>query len=128
MFYGRDSIGLEFSKAESSTFAVAIGSLYQLSMSTFVGKATGGVTFLPNPVVAVVDRGGNLIDSVDGYSITASLTGPTGNEVLHPENGLTVSFSGGLAQFQNMYIQEAGYPYVISFNATLVSKLPRLSL
>ena len=94
-----------------------MGSPYRMSFVNYVGLATGGESFNPNPSVAITDRGGNKISDINSGYISAYLhENPTGNELLLPESQKVAYILGGLAIFQGLYINEAGYPYVVGFH------------
>lgn len=121
-FTGRDSLGKEFASTTSAEFSVAVGAKYKLSFFNFSGNAFGGEVFADNPVVSVVDRGGNLVDNVNQGVVTVSLSeSPTGAELLRPTNLLAVPIKKGIAQFKNLFIKEAGFPYKLQFSCTQVS-------
>lgn len=109
----------------SKPFSVTSGSMYKLIFSTFIGAATGGLPFNPNPIIAVADRGSNILTSINGYYVTASIkSSPTGKEKLLPTDKLRVSIIDGIAAFSGLYINEAGYPYSLAFTSNL--NLPTL--
>jgi len=121
-YVGINSQGAPFAQAVSNTFNVEVGPQYKQSFVTFIGSAKGGLPFSPNPTIGVTDRGGNVIVGVNQGSVAAVLTkSPKGTEVLLPKNRLVAKFTNGLAAFQQLYINAAGFPYQITFNTTLVS-------
>ncbi|RYH30930.1 hypothetical protein EON65_03880 [archaeon] len=121
-FTGRDNQGREFASTSSAEFEVSVGAKYKLSFYNFSGNAFGGEVFADNPVVSVVDRGGNLVNNVNQGVVTISLSqSPTGTEVLRPANLLTVPIRKGLAKFKNLFIKEAGVPYQLQFSCVQVS-------
>ncbi len=61
-FIGRLSNGDEFAQIYSEEFTVAVGEPYKLAFQTYIGTAFGGSPFASNPIVGVVDRGGNVAD------------------------------------------------------------------
>ena len=106
----------------SSAFSVEVGPQYKQSFVTFIGAAKGGLPFSPNPTIGITDRGGNVLVGVNQGTIQAVLTkSPKGTEVLLPKTRLVAKITKGLASFQQLYINAAGFPYQITFNATLVS-------
>lgn len=106
----------------SDPFTVSIGLKHSLSLFNFVGTAFGGEVFSANPIVGVVDKGGNVIKSINTGTVTATLTTtPTGLEKMHPKNSITVPIIDGMANFTGLYINEAGYPYQMTFSTTAVS-------
>lgn len=134
-FIGVTQSGEPFAQAVSDEFDVVVGSAYQLVFHTFMGTAFGGIPISPNPVVAVADRGGNAIASLNSGQVAAVLTRtPTtvGNgssvdtnitalEQLRPAENTVVDIVDGLAAFEGLYINKSGYPYQITFESSLVS-------
>jgi hypothetical protein len=98
---------------------VTVGPVYKIQFHTFLGHTLGGEVFSPQPVIAAADRGSNVVSTVSGYTVTASLSGPS--TALLPANQLTAVFSNGLAQFSGMYINQAGSNFIMAFVADLVS-------
>lgn len=120
-YIGQDSQQVPFAFTTSPSFDVLVGPVYMTAFSKFVGTAAGGMPFLPNPVIVAVDKGGNLVSSVNGYTVTAFLSmSPTGKEKLKPEHLLTVQFFNGIATFQQLYINESGSPYQVAFSSNMV--------
>ena len=121
-YIGRDADLAAFAFATSATFTVAVGSVYMMAFSTFLGSAGGGVAFLPNPVIIATDRGENLVDTVNNQRVTAYMSvSPTGAEALKPTDLLSVQFFNGIATFQQLYINQTGSPYKVSFLSDMVS-------
>lgn len=120
-YYGQSSSGRTFASVTSLPLTVVTGSLYQMVFTVYIGTASGGLPFSPNPIVALADRGGNLITSHSGGFVTATLRGPTGHEILRPQGSTVVPFFGGIASFNGLHVNEAGYPYYVIFNASIVS-------
>ena len=114
-------MGQEFASTTSAEFEVSVGAKYRLSYFNFTGNSFGGEVFADNPVVSVVDRGGNLVSNVNQGVVTVSLVeSPTGTELIRPPNLLTVPIRNGLATFRNLYINEAGFPFQLQFSCTQV--------
>lgn len=121
-FIGRLANGDDFAQVFSDELSVAVGDPYRLAFQNYIGTAFGGSPFAANPIVGVVDRGGNVVDRVNTGTVSAALTtSPTGEETLRPASNLTAKISEGLAEFVGLYIREAGYPYRITFSTSLVS-------
>ncbi len=125
-YFGVDNNGNQFAVTESNPFDVLVGPVYQLAFATYIGTSTGGVPFYPNPSIAAVDRGGNVVRNVSGFTVRAYLTGPLGANLLRPETSTVTSFFQGVAQFAFLYINEAGFPYTMAFNASIGIYLPVL--
>ena len=116
-----DNVGLSVASVYSDPFIVYVGEAFQLSFQRFVGTAYGGSTFRAEPILAVTDRGGNVITSVTSGDVIASIyENPTG-AVLRPINGTSTPFINGIATFSNLYINEHGAHYRLQFSTNFVS-------
>ena len=123
-FIGRTSNGDLFAQTFSNPFNVYIGDPYKLAFKNFIGVAFGGILFSQNPTIAVVDRGENTVLSFNtGTIIAALITGPDNStdpsilkQRLRPQELTIVNIVDGLAVFEGLYINEAGYPYQITFD------------
>jgi len=108
--------GHPFVMTFSGQFFVSVGPPFKLALKSFVGTAFGGEPFSSNPIVAVCDRGNNILPTYNNGSISASLiTIPAAvpQTALQP---ITAHIINGLATFRGLYINEAGYPYQIQFS------------
>ena len=105
---------------ESSTFDVIVGAPYKLAIATNPGTATGGLPFRPQPVLAIQDKGGNVVVTQNSGSVTVSLSENPAGGTLSPASALTVTFGSGIATFLGLNIDKAGTPYVLSFVTDLV--------
>lgn len=125
-FIGLTSMGSPFAYVDSVAFAVATGDPYQLQFHQHHGPAWGGTVIALQPAVAVVDRGGNIVTSIDTkYYVTVELSGNPTGAVLYPEaqSSRTVKVVGGVAQFQGLYINEAAKDYRFSYHCNKVPLL-----
>ena len=86
----RSQLGADLSYAFSQPFDVTEGNIFKMNFAQQVGSGTGGVPFSPNPVVAITDRGSNVLQ-VDEGSVAASID-------FGPEGG-TLQVSVGLSYF-----------------------------
>ncbi|KAF0711816.1 Aste57867_5074 [Aphanomyces stellatus] len=115
------ALGLQ---SESSPFDILLGPPYKLSMYTYIGMAQGGTPFLPQPVVSIVDRGGNIVNTVNSGTVSvAILNNPIGG-ILSPTTSYTVWLYQGLGKFFALQIDKAGGPYTLRFTADNVNTLP----
>ncbi|OQR98567.1 hypothetical protein ACHHYP_08287 [Achlya hypogyna] len=115
------SYGLQTS---SNPFDIILGPPYQLSMYTYIGVAQGGTPFSPQPTVAIVDKGGNLVASVSSGSVSvAILNNPVGG-ILTPAIAHTVYFYEGFGKFYDLQIDKAGGPYTLKFTCDASLNLP----
>jgi len=93
-----------FAMAFSDQFFVSVGPPFKLALKSFVGTAFGGEPFSSNPIVAVCDRGNNILPTYNNGSISASLiTIPAAvpQTALQP---ITAHIINGLATFRGLYI------------------------
>ena len=113
--------------ATSGSFPVSVGDAFKLKFHTEIGVAKGGVAFQPNPVVAIVDRGDNPVTSISSGDVRASLVdSPGGTEQLLPAANRQATFIDGYATFDNLYINESGSTFQISFNTSYSAGIPDL--
>jgi hypothetical protein len=88
----------------------------------FSGNAYGGEIFSSNPTVAVIDRGGNVVNTENTGVVSVSLLqSPSGIETLRPLDKLSIKIESGLAVFKGLYINEVGFPYQMKFECAQVS-------
>jgi len=100
-----------FAPVVSSLFSVTTGPAAAVSLMTGPGGGTGGTAWATQPVVAVVDAGGNPVAS--GATITLGLgANPTGG-VLACGGGDTIAAVGGTAAFAGCAIDRAGAGYAL---------------
>lgn len=108
--------------AVSATFNVTVGSATQLAVQAQPGGASGGQAFTTQPVVHVLDAGGNLVTS-SGLSISAAISTGTGTAGSTLGGTTAQAASGGVASFSNLSIDLAGSGYRLTFSATGVSSV-----
>ena len=104
-----------------------------------MGTAIGGQEFRNSPAVAVVDRGGNIVTDASSYidldgsdtdTVQAVLTTcpysslcPSAQDtaaLLQPPARTSVQMNGGIASFGGLFLNVSGYPYQITFYASMV--------
>ena len=111
---------------DSERFNVSLGPADRLSMELDVGSATGGLAFLPNPIVALVDRGGNIIEDIsEGYVQVEICRASHGHGCNSPGNStlmqttissqLRADLVNGRAVFNGLAIDKAGDMYQLVF-------------
>lgn len=77
----------------------------------------------PQPIIALVDAGGNIIRSEHQHYITASLVeSPSGAPLL---GTTTIKLEAGVAQFTDLAIENPAHTYVIKFTSTAVYGVPQ---
>jgi hypothetical protein len=120
---------VDVATAEGASFTVRPGAPFELTFSVHPGSATGGLPLRPQPVLHIVDRGGNRLPSVgdDGSLVVARLAKPAGRKAgnattaaAHPKHAAanfdptevylrgttTVRVVAGAATFTDLYINE----------------------
>lgn len=107
-------------RVETAPFDVLVGPIHSLQIVADISTAYGGVAFLPQPAVAVVDKGGNIVTVQNTGTVRIEiLHNPTGGHLL-PTANYNVTIGGGLAKYQSMYIDVAGSPYSLRYTTDLV--------
>lgn len=107
-------------RAETAAFDVVVGLRYTIAIVTDVSTAYGGTAFLPQPTAAIVDKGGNRVDTLyEGTVRLEIVKNPVGGHLL-PAGNLNVTVGAGLAKFQGVYIDVAGSPYTLRYTTDLV--------
>jgi hypothetical protein len=115
----RDNQGNDQAFVYTNSFDVDIGALFKQAFTLAVGSGTGGSPLSPNPIVAMTDRGNNVIDITSGTITCEISTSPTTGVVLYPTAATVLSITSGQASFEGLYINEAGGPYVLRFETSL---------
>ena len=96
------------------------GAATMLSFFVPVGQATGGLSFLPNPQVAVTDVGNNVVTSMDDGSVTVSLSTNTAGGTLSGQQ-LSEKLTQGVAVFHELKLDVAGSDYILKFESSTLS-------
>ncbi|KAJ0406519.1 hypothetical protein P43SY_001450 [Pythium insidiosum] len=105
-------------RAETAAFDVIVGEPYQLAVAADVSTAFGGTPFLPQPAVAVVDRGGNIVRSLStGTATIEIIMNPVDGKLL-PAQNLQARVVNGVATFSGLYIDRSGSPYALMYTVT----------
>jgi hypothetical protein len=114
-----------FAFVVSDAFDVVVGSPHEIVVAGYPSGGTGGEPFGLQPVINVLDVGGNLISDWSTGSVTAKILddgelgrySPNPGAELLPASKTTATFAFGEAQFDGLYINEAGGPYYLLFTA-----------
>ncbi|MFI5036250.1 MAG: beta strand repeat-containing protein [Acidimicrobiales bacterium] len=101
--------------AVSTSITVTVGAATKLVVSTEPSAiGASGVALAVQPVIKVVDSGGNLVTSVTTGNVTATVYTGSGGTV---SAGGTAAFSAGVATFSGLAITGvSGSHYTLSFN------------
>jgi len=94
----------------SSAFNIAVGSATQLAFSTQPGNGTGGSAFSTQPVVSLLDSGGNTVPSASS-TVTLTLGSNPGAGTL--AGTLTLASASGVATFSGLSINKIGTAYTL---------------
>lgn len=106
----------------SNTMTVRVGRPYALGLLQYPGSATAGELFYPQPLVAVLDRGGNVVDQLNEGTVYANARDLTLNSTinyLQPNDGISMAIRDGLGSFTNLHIDKEGTSYQITFTTSL---------
>mmetsp|Transcript_5343 Transcript_5343/g.9475 ORF Transcript_5343/g.9475 Transcript_5343/m.9475 type:complete len:3258 (-) Transcript_5343:1649-11422(-) len=114
---------------DSAKFKNVLGDPFELQILMEVGTATGGEAFLPQPVVGIVDRGGNTIQAIEEGTLTVAICLPEdgfgcdehpGGQLLTTSlsSAYTVDIVEGKGVFSGIAIDKMGYPYQLIFTTT----------
>jgi hypothetical protein len=128
-FIAVNAFNSPFAFTYSNEFDVTLGDPYTLVLDPNMGPFPGGLPFPIQPTVLITDRGGNTITTIeDGSASVALYSTPHVGEDLLSTGTKTAFFSGGVAQFEGLYLNKMGGPYELIFNCSLVSGSSLLSL
>lgn len=110
---GEDMDNYKFAFAVSSAFDVVNGPPYTLRIMGAPSTGSGGTPFSLQPLLGVVDLGGNVIPNWSNGSVHASVN----KGELLPASALEVPVRNGYIQFSGLYINEASSGYILRFEA-----------
>ena len=100
-----------FASVVSATFSVTVGPASSLVITTGTGGGTGGVAWAVQPVVTIVDAGGNPTTSTAVVTL-ALASNPTGG-VLACSGGASLAAAAGNATFAGCLVDMAGVGYTL---------------
>jgi len=108
-----------------------VGAPYSLGLIKYPGGAIAGEIFFPQPLIAVLDRGGNTVTSYNEGDITGRAIRVGGGnstlDYLRPKGGTMSTIQNGTSDFVGLKIDDAGLNYVLQFTSSLV-RAPHVSL
>ncbi|KAF1778528.1 Gamma-tubulin complex component protein [Phytophthora cactorum] len=105
----------------TNPFTVAAGECSRLQFNTTLGEATGGKAFLIQPVLKLLDSGGNVLEADSSSKVRVTIAANPSRGTLTPADGLTVRVQKGVATFRSLKIDKAGNGYSLQF--TLYTKV-----
>ncbi|GLE06228.1 hypothetical protein PINS_up015470 [Pythium insidiosum] len=105
-------------RTETAAFDIIVGAPFQVAVGADISTAFGGTPFLPQPAVAVVDRGGNIVRSLNTGSATVEIIMNPVDGRLLPAQNLRALVVKGVATFSGLYIDRSGSPYALMYTVT----------
>jgi hypothetical protein len=103
--------------AVSAPFDITVGPAAGLHIGTHPGGASMGVVFAVQPVLHVVDAGGNVITTDNTTVVKASITTSTGASGAMLAGTTLVTAAGGTVTFTDLQIDLQGVGYTLDFSA-----------
>ena len=107
----------------SNRFSVEVGKPHSLGLVKYPGGATAGELLYPQPQVAVLDKGGNIVTSYTGGRVHATAYKArdlSKQDHLRPLNKSSVGIVNGTATFISLYIDQHGDSFQLNFTSTVV--------
>ncbi|MCC6574142.1 MAG: hypothetical protein IT462_10140 [Planctomycetes bacterium] len=111
----------------SASFAVHVGPGARLAIINQPSDSTGGVALSGQPVVAMHDRGGNVVTSDSTTVLVAAVTPGSGVPGATLAGTTAMILSGGVAAFSDLAIDKAGQ-YTLDFSAAGVAPATSASI
>ncbi|KAF4148535.1 Calx-beta domain [Phytophthora infestans] len=105
----------------TNPFTVAAGECNRLQLNTTLGGATGGKAFLVQPVLKLLDSGGNALEADSTSKVRVAIAANPSRGTLTPTDELTVRVQKGVATFRSLNIDRVGNGYSLRF--TLYTKV-----
>ena len=119
----RDEYGIAMGFVVGDPFMVEKGIPYRIRVISQPGQAYGGAVWGDQPVVAVEDRGFNLLQGVSEGTVSIHLADEVdeGPSLLRSKGGVgdTVPIVNGVAIFDGLYINDSRYSYTLNFTTSL---------
>ncbi|MEI7742627.1 MAG: hypothetical protein WCK58_02625 [Chloroflexota bacterium] len=102
----------------SATFPIAVGPAAIAVFDTSPGGGTGGLAWATQPVVRLLDAGGNATTATTAVTLAITAGSGTTGAALACTGGLTKSAVAGLATFTGCAIDKAGAGYTLRATGT----------
>lgn len=115
-----------YTAAMSAAFTVYVGPPVKLGFTSQPGQSYAASAFVPQPVVAIQDAGGNTVPTTSAM-VTLSLISNPSMGILTCTGGLSRTTFSGVATFSGCAINAQGSGYVIQAVATSVAPPTYLS-
>ncbi|RLN57004.1 hypothetical protein BBJ28_00017668, partial [Nothophytophthora sp. Chile5] len=106
----------------TNPFTVAAGECNQLVLLGTPGETKGGKAFGTQPVLKLIDSGGNTLGADSSSLIRVSIASNPSRGTLTPSDALSAFVHNGVAVFRSLKIDKAGNAYSLRF--TMYSKVP----
>ncbi|GMF43046.1 unnamed protein product [Phytophthora fragariaefolia] len=105
----------------TNPFTVAAGVCNKLNLTSTPGTSKGGKAFLTQPVLQLLDSGGNILEADSSSIIRVTIAANPSRGKLTPTDALTANVQKGVAIFRSLKIDKAGNGYSLRF--TLYNKV-----
>ncbi|DAZ94676.1 TPA: hypothetical protein N0F65_002385 [Lagenidium giganteum] len=115
LLYTTDLVLPGGSSVETNPFTVAAGACTALVLTTTMVDAVGGKAFSVQPVVKMIDAGGNTLVQDSTSQIHVSIASNPSSGTLLPSTSLVSSVRQGVAIFRSLRIDKAGNDYTLAF-------------
>ncbi|CEG49796.1 hypothetical protein L917_05299 [Plasmopara halstedii] len=102
-------------------FTVAASECNRLVLESSLGEARGGKAFSIQPVLMLLDTGGNLLVADSSSKVSVAIAANPSRGTITPIDRLTVFVRKGMAVFRGLKIDKAGNGYSLRF--TLYTKV-----
>ncbi len=99
---------------DTDPFTVGVGGPVALAIQTEPASAADDVPFVTQPVIRILDAGGNTVAGATNEVTVTISTNPAGGTLA---GTTTVAAVDGIATFTNLQIDDAGIGYVLRFDA-----------
>uniref|UniRef100_K3WAD3 YHYH domain-containing protein n=1 Tax=Globisporangium ultimum (strain ATCC 200006 / CBS 805.95 / DAOM BR144) TaxID=431595 RepID=K3WAD3_GLOUD len=103
------------SEVETNPFTVAAGVCNNLVLLNTSVEATGGKAFAIQPVLKLVDSGGNILEEDSSSMVRVAISSNPSDGVLSPSQSLKAYVRHGVAIFRSLKIDRAGNDYSLVF-------------
>ncbi|KAE9243257.1 Gamma-tubulin complex component 2 [Phytophthora fragariae] len=119
--YTTDLVLVGGSTVVTNPFTVAAGVCNKLNLTSSPGTSKGGKAFLTQPVLKLLDSGGNVLQADSSSIIRVTIAANPSRGTLTPTDALTAKVQKGVAVFRSLKIDKAGNGYSLRF--TLYNKV-----
>uniref|UniRef100_H3H2V3 Gamma tubulin complex component C-terminal domain-containing protein n=1 Tax=Phytophthora ramorum TaxID=164328 RepID=H3H2V3_PHYRM len=119
--YTTDLLLVGGSTVVTNPFTVAAGVCNRLELTSTPGGSKGGKAFLTQPVLKLLDSGGNTLEADSSSIIRVTIAANPSRGTLTPADALSANVYKGVAVFRSLKIDKAGNGYSLRF--TLYNKV-----